>query len=100
MRKTSLKKIEEGRFLKKMSSRETEEVEKQVEDYVDNLNMVILCYRLLEDATDKFIVMSCLQLGYKQREVAAMLGIDQVKVSNRLNKSLKFLKDRLGGNII
>lgn len=72
----------------------------QVERQIDNQNATLLCYRLLDDVVDKFIVMACLQLGYKQREVSLMLGIDQSKVSNRLVKSINFLRDTVGMNII
>lgn len=63
-----------------------------VDEQLQTHNHVVLAYRILESAEDKFILMACVQLGYPQHDVARMLGVTQVMVSKRLKNVRKVLK--------
>lgn len=63
-----------------------------VNEQLQNHNYIIFCYRIIDDPTDKFILMACLQLGYSQGDVARMLNISQAAVSHRLKDSRNCLK--------
>lgn len=59
---------------------------------VNNKNSVILIYRLLDNNTDRLIVMACLQLGFTQQEVALMLGCEQPYISRKLKEAREYIK--------
>lgn len=54
--------------------------------------VLVNLYDKLPDLKDKFILMATYESSYTQEAIGEMLGISQVAVNKRLNKSLKLLQ--------
>lgn len=54
--------------------------------------VLVSLYEKLPDLKDKFILMATYESTYTQEAIGDMLGISQVAVNKRLNKSLKILQ--------
>lgn len=66
----------------------------RLEDIIDAQLKVVFIYRLIGDPMDMFIFMAVMQVGFKQEEVARMLGISQEAVNARLTKVRKLLQQK------
>lgn len=63
-------------------------------------DLIITVYENIADPQDKFILCSIYECGYKQEDVARMLGCTQAKVSKRLNQLLKKVRNmRMNGKL-
>jgi hypothetical protein len=56
-------------------------------------NQVVFLYSILDNDTDRFILMSCLHMGYNQEDVAMMVGdMTQANISKRLKRIRELLR--------